>query len=399
MFKQTLAAALLLSIALPAAAQTSWITVGEQAYARIRAALPAARLVDAQAASRLSGPATGKIYLLTLPSAQIPRLSRLLHRDLQHCGGFMVHSDAAAGRRALIAPQPAAPRPSYVIANQAVAAPLLALMEEQRIASTIRDLSAFPNRLYSSSHGADASVWLHTSWAALAQRHGGITIASIAHKDYKQASVMATIAGSDLASEVVVLGAHLDSINTGLSSSAPGADDDASGVASLTEVLRVLAEAGYRPRRTIKLIAYAAEEVGLRGSQDIARDFSRRQVQVAAVLQLDMTNYKGSSKDIYLLSDYTDEQQNAFLLKLIEIYLPGVSVGTDVCGYACSDHASWQAQGYPTSMPFESALADDNPHIHSKHDTYANSGAQAVHALKFARLAAAFAIELGSSTP
>ncbi|WP_370660982.1 M20/M25/M40 family metallo-hydrolase [Massilia cavernae] len=43
---------------------------------------------------------------------------------------------------------------------------------------------------------------------------------------------------------------------------APGADDDASGIAGLTEVLRVLAAGDYKPRRTIKLIAYAAEEVG-----------------------------------------------------------------------------------------------------------------------------------------
>jgi leucyl aminopeptidase len=152
----------------------------------------------------------------------------------------------------------------------------------------------------------------------------------------------------------------------------------------------------YRPKRSIHFVAYAAEEVGLRGSQDIARAFKQGGATVMGVLQLDMTNYKGSANDIVLFTDYTDSKQNAFLAQLVTAYLPGLKLGYDKCGYACSDHASWHAQGFPTSMPFESSFARDNPAIHTAKDTYANSGGQAAHALKFARLAAAFAIELGS---
>ena len=52
-----------------------------------------------------------------------------------------------------------------------------------------------------------------------------------------------TINGTDNASEVVVMGGHLDSINmsgNGETSRSPGADDDASGVASLTEAVRAM---------------------------------------------------------------------------------------------------------------------------------------------------------------
>jgi leucyl aminopeptidase len=219
------------------------------------------------------------------------------------------------------------------------------------------------------------------------------------HQGYPQPSVSLTIAGSDLAEETVVVGAHLDSIiGIGMSETAraPGADDDASGVASMTEALRALIASGYRPRRTIQVIAYAAEEAGLRGSQEIARQFRQAGRKVAGVLQLDMTNYKGAANDIYLITDYTNSQQNAFLAQLIGTYLPGLTVGYDRCGYGCSDHASWDAQGYPASMPFESSMARDNPHIHTSKDTLANSGNQTAHALKFARLAAAYMVELSS---
>lgn len=97
-----------------------------------------------------------------------------------------------------------------------------------------------------------------------------------------------------------------------------------------------------------------------------------------------------------VFTDYTDSKQNAFLSELVSAYLPGLKLGYDKYGYACSDHASWQALGFPASMLFESSLVRGNPAIHTTKDTYANSGGQAAHALKFARLVAAFAVELGN---
>jgi len=98
--------------------------------------------------------------------------------------------------------------------------------------------------------------------------------------------------------------------------------------------------------------------------------------------------------DIYLLTNYTNSQQNAFLAQLVGTYLPALKLGHDKCGYGCSDHASWNAQGYPASMSFESSMARDNPTIYTARDTLANSGEQTTHALKFARLAAAYMVEL-----
>jgi leucyl aminopeptidase len=276
---------------------------------------------------------------------------------------------------------------------------MLEQMSDKNIEQTIVSLSAFPNRYYKSPSGVDASSWLLTRWSAMAAGRPDITVTQFTHADYPQKSVMLSIAGSDKPDESIVLGAHLDSILTSRMSdtaTAPGADDDASGVASLTEALRVMLEQGYKPKRSIHVVAYAAEEVGLRGSQDIARAFKQGKGTVMGVLQLDMTNYKGTDNDIVLFTDYTDSKQNAFLAQLIATYLPGLKLGYDRCGYACSDHASWQALGFPTSMPFESSFARDNPAIHTAKDTFANSGGQALHALKFARLATAFAVELGS---
>ncbi|MES3025396.1 MAG: M20/M25/M40 family metallo-hydrolase [Pseudomonadota bacterium] len=391
----------------PAAAQNSWITASDSAFRYLKSVAPGMVTVRASAMvqSGDSGiaQASEQVHLLEVRASDIALLAIALHHGLKHCGGFAYHASEADGRRMLAradaVPLAALGRPAYLIANQAVVVPMLAQMHQDRLAQTIVSLSGFTNRYYSTTHGAEASHWIRKTWSELGAGRDDISVEQFAHAGYKQQSVIATIKGSDRADEVLVLGAHLDSINTGgtrEATVAPGADDDASGVAGLTEVLRVMVAGAYRPRRTIKLMAYAAEEVGLRGSQDIARDFKKRGVNVLGVLQLDMTNYQGSVADITIFTDYTDSVQNAFLGRLVQAYLPTLTVATDKCGYACSDHASWNAQGYPSSMPFESSMRQDNPHIHTSRDTFASSGNQAVHALKFARLAAAFAVELGS---
>ena len=68
------------------------------------------------------------------------------------------------------------------------------------------------------------------------------------------------------------------------------------------------------------------------------------------------------------------------------------------CGYGCSDHASWDAQGYPAAMAFESLFGQHNPEIHTTDDTLATLGNSAAHALKFARLGAAFMVEVAKQT-
>lgn len=317
---------------------------------------------------------------------------------------FFAYDSRAAALESLQAPAQLQnlTRLSYRITHQSVVEPMLAQMTADNIRDTILGLTAFPNRYYNGSHGADAANWLVASWTALAAARSDVHVEEVFRGTDAMPSVVLTIDGDELAGQVVVLGAHLDSVNwkdrggqSHQNSLAPGADDDASGVAGLTEILRQLMASDFRPQRTIKLMAYSGEEFGLYGSNFIAADYANRNVDVVGVLQLDMTNYQGSVSDIYLIDDYTDAQQNQFLENLVQAYLPALSVGHTTCGYACSDHASWERRGYVASFLFEALLWQGNPAIHSTGDTYAGSGNQATHALKFARLGLAYAVELG----
>lgn len=73
-------------------------------------------------------------------------------------------------------------------------------------------------------------------------------------------NVIAEIPGWQYPEQIVVMGGHLDSWDLGT-----GAIDDGAGVAISLEAARLILESGKRPRRTVRLIFWGAEEVGLLG--------------------------------------------------------------------------------------------------------------------------------------
>ena len=76
----------------------------------------------------------------------------------------------------------------------------------------------------------------------------------------KSGNVIAEVLGTDPAAGIVVIGGHLDSWDLGT-----GAVDDASGVAITTEAAKRLMDSGKKPRRTVRLVWWGAEEVGIFG--------------------------------------------------------------------------------------------------------------------------------------
>ena len=75
-------------------------------------------------------------------------------------------------------------------------------------------------------------------------------------------NVVVDLEGRDLRRQVVIVGGHLDSWDLGT-----GAVDDGAGVAITTAAVHLIRKMGLRPRRTIRLVLWGAEEVGLEGAK------------------------------------------------------------------------------------------------------------------------------------
>jgi leucyl aminopeptidase len=364
-----------------------WISVGREDLSRLSTAEAPALGKPLRTSARAS--------VFRVKEDDLARVAALMHAKFRKCGGFFAHATLEEAEADLAPPSVTPSAQPYTVDQGPLVRAIAAGASEGELRSTIESFSARHNRYYQSETGVEAARWLAGRWKELAAGIPGATARTVSHAGWKQPSVVLTIPGSENPEEVVVLGGHLDSIAGmwgGGNARAPGADDNASGIAVLTEAVRLLGKAGFKPRRTIEFMGYAAEEVGLRGSAEIAKQYKSAGRKVVGVVQFDMTNFAGSGAGIWVLTDNVDPALSAHLRALAAAY-SGVTVASTACGYGCSDHASWTRAGFPASAAFESAFDDMNGHIHTERDTLATSGGTAAQSVPFAKLAVAFAVE------
>ena len=214
-------------------------------------------------------------------------------------------------------------------------------------------------------------------------------------------NVEATLDGES--PELVLVTAHLDSTAKGQppftasQDPAPGADDDASGVAAVLITARVLAQlAGQRrPKRSLRLVLFNAEEVGLVGSEKYAADQKKIGAAIAGVYQMDMIGYNSAPPPTcevhagYSPNPVVEEasvQLATRLQRMAVIVSPGLrepqlyrSPEDRDKAEGRSDHTSFHANGYAACVlsedffagPSADAPQDSNPHYHRRTDTVA----------------------------
>ncbi len=378
--------------------QQTWITLGADAFATIQQDIDVT--LGHQPLTKFDE--RSDVVLTRVPTSDLADISAKIHTAHRRCGGFMAHSTLRQAQETLSrvdAPNRGAPI-VYTLDQQPRVRQLASRIQEAPILATMTSLSTdFNNRYHAHPSGTSASQWIRNQWQGYAFSRPDVVVELVSHPgETSQPSVVLTIPGTTLPNEVIILGAHLDSIAGGTSNPdflAPGADDDASGIAVLSEVIRVALAEGFSPQRTVSFMGYAAEEVGLVGSQAIAADYRAAGTNVVAVLQFDLAAFNGSTEDFGLLSDFTNSTLTTFVAQLIDTYQPDLLWTSTACGYGCSDHAAWHNQGYPTAMPTEARFGEHNQTIHSTSDTVATLGDSAAHAAKFARLGMAFMVEIG----
>jgi len=281
--------------------------------------------------------------------------------------------------------------------------PILKTLSTKGMKENLEKFTSFRTRYYRSDTGRQSQKWLLQRVSEITAELGSkslqklITYTEFEHA-WGQHSIILRIQGSSTTDDgVVVIGAHQDSTNMFPFLPAPGADDDGSGSVTIFESYRALLVADFHPVRTVEFHWYSAEEGGLLGSQAVAKDYAAKNVNVLAMSQFDMTAWvkDGTEEVVGVITDFVDPKLTSFNKLLVDTYLDIPYVETK-CGYACSDHASWAKAGYASIFTIESSFEDSNKHIHSSGDRIDISPEFSFeHMLEFAKLAVAFAVELG----
>ena len=180
------------------------------------------------------------------------------------------------------------------------------------------------------------------------------------------ANVLGLLRGSDpqLRDEIILIGAHLDHAGSLPDGTVfPGANNDASGVAVLLEIARLLDEAGFRPRRTVLFAAWNATEFGSIGSRYYAAHPTYPLHRVKAVMLLDQV---GEGKGYYIAIE-ADEAEDSFLLAHLENAADRVESRLTVERKTTSnDHTAFDDRGVPSVLlswqePRFAYLPQDSP--------------------------------------
>jgi leucyl aminopeptidase len=352
-----------------------------------------------------------------IPENELKALSHFIHQTFSRCGGFRVVNlppSKNLSTRVLDASAKEIPgvefgefwpneldkliNADYSISRQAIVNEWMNAISETHMNEIIKELSALHSRYYDTTDGITAMNIIGTRWGNLTKIRNDVHLEYFKHTGFDQPTVILTFIGSDIdaRNESIILGGHADSINSddphgGLA--APGADDNAAGIAVLTDIIRVMVQKNFRPKHTIQFMAYAAEEVGLRGSGEIASLYARNKKRVRGILQLDGVNFTGKTYEMSILSDGVSPAQSIFLARLVDEYVKA-SWAWEKCGYACSDHYSWHLEGYRASFPAETTASEQNPFFHTSQDTFDKSNFSSSHASLFEKLGMAYLLEL-----
>lgn len=362
--------------------------------------LDAARAVGGVILSKDETSNTAVTYLSKL---QLNKLSQLNHGQGK-CAGFETLSSEEVNQPGLLLENLKAAnskmnawgvfKPQSIEWNQNYQK-LADLADAAKLQETVTWLSSYPNRYNKAAspnkHVDDLKIKLEELLQGV---KWGYQLDIVSHKSTKQNTLRLIIPGKTNPSEVIVLGAHLDSINMS-GGNAPGADDNASGSANLIEAVRILKNAD-QPQRTLEFYWYAGEESGLLGSAEIAKEAKAKTKNVIVVLQLDMTLFPGSGQQVVgLVTDFTSPWLRGVMTDINNTYTKARIVD-DYCGYGCSDHASWYRQGYHAVYPFEAITQTMNENIHTSSDIIdAKSSFQ--HSNTFTKLSVLFALIMGNS--
>jgi len=209
-------------------------------------------------------------------------------------------------------------------------------------------------------------------------------------------NIFCQLPGTEPDLPMVYVGAHYDSrgpTRDSPTNRAPGADDNASGVAGVLEILRVITAHGATFRRTIAFGLWAGEEQGLVGSDYEAYGLSISGVQIRAYVNLDMIGYPSRTypNALWWVTRGVDSTLTQMGIDLTYEYL-GKNTEIRTSTGCCSDQQSFLAYGYPAASVFESSTATANPHYHQASDL--PDTVNYVHAKRTTQAAAALLLTL-----
>lgn len=250
-----------------------------------------------------------------------------------------------------------------VMSFQAEKPAMTAEVDQKRLKATVEKLASFHTRNTNTQGLTDACAWVSDQFKAIP----GLKVETMTYQvkksqrifaDKDVVQVVATLPGKT--DRTIVIGGHVDTINMkdgGENPRAPGANDDASGVALTLELARLAAK--HEWNQTLVFVAFSGEEQGLLGSAALARRAKAEKWNLEAVMSSDMVGNSSNNagekdtKRVRVFSEEGEGHNSRELARFIEFV-----TRRDVKGFGVKlvfrkdrfgrggDHSSFVAEGF-----------------------------------------------------
>ena len=245
---------------------------------------------------------------------------------------------------------------------------------QDNVTTIIQTLEDFGTRYSFAPECDEAGDWLYDRMVSYGIE---VEFEAFTAGSYTLRNVIGRHPGTVNPDQVVIIGAHYDSTSNMPWTDAPGADDNASGVAAVLEAARLMS--GYEFEKTVEFIAFSGEEQGRLGSKHNAALAAHARKDIVAMINLDMIGYWPASSDMELdIGKNVASTDIAATTELAALTYASIPVhnwpDTGVC---FDDHVSYWEQGFNAIILMDCYEAHANPggsgestpHYHKTSDT------------------------------
>ena len=249
-------------------------------------------------------------------------------------------------------------------------------VNQDSLQATVQHLQDYGGRFFSSDQAFAASDWVASKMEALGLEveQQGFYVNSWVGSGQAAPNVIGIQRGTLYPNTYVVCGSHFDSFTWDVlygGNDAPGADDNATGVASVLESARIMTQ--YEFEYSIIYCAYGAEEEGLYGSEAYASRCQQEGMDIIGYFNNDMNGYLYGDV-IHIDCIYPDAVApiGDYYMNVANIYFPEMPVRHVNFNEGDSDHTSFNNHGYMGIYPFED-YQNYSPYIHTTSDVIGTS--------------------------
>ena len=243
--------------------------------------------------------------------------------------------------------------------------------------TTVQYLQDYQSRIWNSDNAFAASDWIASRMEALGLEVEQQPFYASTWLGSGQAApnVIGIQRGTTYPDVYVVCGSHFDSFSYEAyygGGNAPGADDNATGVASVLESARIMTQ--YEFDYSIIYCAYGCEEMGLYGSEAYASRCQQQGMQILGYFNNDMNGYLNPGDPIHIDCIYPNSVApiGDYYINVGHVYFPELPIRHVNFNEGDSDHTSFNEHGYMGIYPFED-YQHYSPYIHSANDLIGTS--------------------------